>query len=130
MSVKCRPIGVLLHVPEPNRAVETVACQGPSIRTPGHRLNPIGLPDQRLANGSTGHLPELDRLVPTGTGKQDPVGGKGQSHPPVGVSRKARDAGGRTALLSLPEPDLPIQTESGEQVPIGTPGDGKDRMRM
>ena len=130
MPMECRPIGVLLHVPEPNGVVEAGACQGPSVRTPGHRLDPIGLSGQRLEDASTGNIPELDRLVPAGTGKQAPVGGKGQSHPPVGVPLQDRDARGRPALLSLPEPDLPIEAESGEQVPIGTPGDGKDRMRM
>jgi hypothetical protein len=46
------------------------------------------------------------------------------------VPHQQGDAGGWPALLSLPEPDLPIEAETCEQVPIGTPGDGKDRLRM
>src|SRR5689334_4146828 len=126
MPVECRPIGVLLHVPEPNGVVEAGACQGPSVRTPSHRLDPISMSDQRLADASTGNIPELDRLVPACAGKLAPVGEKASPIPQlVCPTRIATQVAGPLcclfqSLICPSKPRLASRCPSGLQVMVKT----------
>src|SRR5579884_2973147 len=76
------------------------------------------------------HVPQPDCVVKAGAGKSVSIRGEGQPGYPVAMSCDRLHAGCRFYRLHLPQTYLSPKVSAGEQMPIGTPGDGIDWMGM
>ena len=130
MPVQRRSIAAPIDIPEPDCLVKAATGQDASIRTPGHRPHPVGMPRKRLAHTSAGHFPELDGAIPTPAGQGASIGCKSQCEHPVGMPHEHPHAGTWLCPREIPQSNMGVEAPTGEQAPIGTPGQGVHRAAM
>src|SRR5215213_4370822 len=75
-------------------------------------------------------IPQLDSTIPAPAGQGATIRRKCQSFYSVGMAREQLDTYRWLSLIDCPQPNTSLLISSGEQTPIGTPGDRDHRIGM